>query len=403
MKTESADFLQNSLMCVLLLTLSFMFLTPVMRHAIDEASDYYNHYNFAIELPTKIGNIAIGHVLYHAVVKVFRALLPAATDADVQLISILSFMLPLPALIYLLLKRSAGGTLPDIFIGALALGLTLAAPVTVWTDNRWMIGYINLIVYHNPTLIALRLFVIPLSLLAMLAVQSRVYRDRNQRFFWLSAAASAIMVATLSKPSYTIALLPAVVLYAMWRRLRGKRGDFVFIVWGLCLPAGIILALQYFFTFASGLPHGGPITFGPLSFMTYYIPAWRIPIQVALSLVFPISVCLLYFDAARKCQYLKLSWLVLAISCLYLFTLYQDGGDFQSGNFVWTAYSAMFVLMFASLIFLIQQHKRERKSQGLETGSAGPRLSSRVSVGLALFALHVLSGIAYWHRFFDYV
>ena len=58
--------------------------------------------------------------------------------------------------------------------------------------------------------------------------------------------------------------------------------------------------------------------------------------------------------------------------------------------------------MFASLKFLIEQHKRERKTQGLETRRAGPRLSRRVSVGFALFALHVLSGFAYWYRFLFY-
>ena len=323
MKMESGDFLRNSLMLVLLLALSLMFLVPVMRHAIQVSIDYENHYRRAMELPAQTTNRAVGHVLYHAVVKVVRALLPAASNSDVQLISILSFMLPLPAMIYLLLKRSAGGALPDLFLGALALGLTFASPVTVWANNKYMMGYINPIVYHNPTLIALRLFVIPLSLLALLAVKERNYRDRNQRVFWLLAAAAVIMLATLSKPSYTIALLPAVILYAIWRRLRmGKGGDFVFILLGLCIPGGIVLALEYLYTFASGFQHGGTIAFGPLRFMTAWIPLWRVPIQFALSLVFPVGVCLLYVDAARKCQYLKLSWIVFAIGSMYMYTSY---------------------------------------------------------------------------------
>ena len=403
MKTESFDFLRTSLTLALLLALSLGLFAPVMRHAIQVSPDYENHYRRAMELPAQTTNRAVGHVLYHAVVKVYRGLLPAAAGPDIQLISVLSFMLPLCPMIFLLLKRSAGGTLPDKFTGALALGLALAAPVTFWVDNKFMIGYVTPIVYHSPTYIALRPFVIPLSLLALLAVQERGYRDLNQRLFWLLAAAALMMLTTLSKPSYTIALLPALILYAIRRRLRGCRGDFVFLLWGLCIPGGIILALEYLYTFAAGFRHGGTIAFGPLIFMDYYIPAWRIPIQVALSLVFPAGVCLLYVEEARKCQYIKLSWLVMAIGCLYLFTLYQDGGGLKSGNFVWTAYSAIFVLMFASLTFLIEQHKRERKSQGLETCRAGPRLSPRVGVGFALFALHVLSGIAYWHRFFDYV
>ncbi|MDE2750099.1 MAG: hypothetical protein OXI34_14165 [Chloroflexota bacterium] len=111
MKTESGKFLRNSLMLVLLLALSWMFLAPALRHAINLSLDFENHYRRAMELPAQTTDRAVGHVLYHAVVKVFRVLLPAATESDVQLISILSFMLPLPAMIFLLLKRSASGAL----------------------------------------------------------------------------------------------------------------------------------------------------------------------------------------------------------------------------------------------------------------------------------------------------
>ena len=81
MKTESGEILSNSVMCVLLLALSLMFLAPVMRHAMQVSIDYENHYRRAMELPAQTTDRAVGHVLYHAVVKVVRALLPAASQS----------------------------------------------------------------------------------------------------------------------------------------------------------------------------------------------------------------------------------------------------------------------------------------------------------------------------------
>ena len=369
---------------------------------VRESRDMSNHYVRAIELPAETTHHAVGHVLYHAVVKVARSLLPAAAKETVTVISVMIFLLPLPVIIFLLLRKTVSGRLPDLFTGGLALGLTIAAPITIWVDDRHMIGYINSIVYHNPTIIALRLFIIPISLLSVRAIKTRGYRDANQRFFWRLTSASIIMVGTLSKPSYTIALIPGVILFVIWRRIRGHPVDWVFLLGGVIVPGSLILGIEYLYTFASGMEHGGTITFAPLSFMSAWIPVWRMPIQLALSLVFPVGVYLLYFTEAQKHLYLNMSWIVFAIGASYLYLLAQDGPGFRSGNFLWSSYSSMFVLMFASLTFLLERHISELQSQAFKASGKCPRISIRAAVALFLFGMHVVSGLLYCIRSLEF-
>ena len=387
---------------VLLLLLTLTITAPVMTTAVRESLDFRIHYKLALDLPAAKTAPHISHVLWHAVVKVYRQLLPVAADETVMTISILTFVLPLPVIIFLLLKRTSRGGIPDAAAGALALALTVAAPITVWIDNRYMIGYINLIVYHNPTLIALRLFLIPLSLMSLWAINGRNYRNLNHRLFWLLATASVVMLATLSKPSYTIALFPGLVLFAVWRRLNGHTVDWIFLMWGLCIPGGFVLAVEYLYTFVGGFEQGGAIMIEPLKYMSSWIPVWRMPIQLALSLVFPIGVYLLFHGAARKNLYLNFSWIVFAVGAMYVYNLYQDGPGFRAGDFLWSGYSTVFVLMYASLLFLVEQYAKELESKVVHLSRNGFRLSLRSGLAALLFAFHVLSGIAYCIRFLDY-
>ena len=387
---------------IVILALHFMLVTPAMWIALTKSVDFELHYRGAIELPgpTTALPFQLSHVLFHAVIKIFQQLSPAFSRDAVLFLSILTFMQLLPVIIFLLLKRSARTRLPEVALIALTLGLIIAAPVTFWYDNKHMIGYINSMVYHNPTFLALRLFVIPLSLLSLWVVNSRNYPDLNNRLFYVLLAAVIMMLATLSKPSYTIVMLPGLILFALWQRLKMRAVDWKYFIWGLCIPGAFIVAIEYIVTFASGQEHGGTISFGFLTWLTHYVPAWRIPFQTALSLVFPIGVYLLYFAEARKSLYLNFSWTVFGIALLLVYCLYQDGIGFKAGDFVWSSYSAIFVLMFASLKFLIEQYAGEKDASFRES-RAGLRSKTRTRIALFLFSMHVLFGLVYYLRFME--
>ena len=80
---------------------------------------------------------------------------------------------------------------------------------------------------------------------------------------------------------------------------------------------------------------------------------------------------------------------------IMLVVLFESGPRLRHANFVWTSYSVTFVLMFASLRFLIEQYVQYRESAATDTLAINSRPPWQFSVALLVFSLHVVSGLAY--------
>jgi hypothetical protein len=104
---------------------------------------------------------------------------------------------------------------------------------------------------------------------------------------------------------------------------------------------------------------------------------------------FPLSVYGLHFERARRDNYLNLSWLVFFFGLLFMYTLYEIGPRQPDGNFIWGAYAALFVLMYASVVFLIREYR-------LTGRRSLARLPWRLKVAGVIFGLHLIFGIVLW-------
>ena len=222
----------------------------------------------------------------------------------------------------------------------------------------YMLGYVNPIVYHNPTMITLRLFVILVSILALRIYQNQPYRSLNHRVYINLVSAVLVVLMMLAKPSFALALLPGCCLFAFWRTLRRGHVDWILLVFGLFLPATLMLGLQAMLSYV-GSDGGTSVRFGFLAYLKLYLPTWRILIQLLLSIVFPVGVSLLYARQAGRHLFLSFAWTVFACAILVTYLLYESGPRVWHGNFLWTSYSAVFLLMFASTLFLLDQYVRE--------------------------------------------
>ena len=380
---------------LIVLSLSLIVYLPVMIRATSAWTDFGKHIERALNFPTVTDHVL--HVLFHAIFVLVRQIAPFLAHTTAALAAILLVMLPVPLMAYALLKRAAGDAVPASMLKSLAIALTILAPITIWTD-RFMLGYMSPMVYHNPTSVTARLFVIPLSLLALRIFQPGTYGSLTQRLYITLLSAAVVLLATLAKPSFIFALLPGCCLFALWRCLRRQGVDWVLLVCGFCLPGALLMGLSYLLVYEGG-SGGGGIAFGFLTWMRHWIPTWRIPIQLALSLLFPLAVLALYFKRARRHPYLTMSWIIFLASALAAYTLYEEGLRFQDGNFLWGSYNAIFLLMFASLLFLVEQHRRECQSNSGVLTVAGFRVSRRAAIAYLAFGLHLLSGMAYYYRF----
>ena len=380
---------------VLLLVLSLIIYLPVMMHAISLEVDFGGHIRRALSLPDSPRHIT--HVLFHAIFLFIHRLAWFIPRSLATAMAILAVMLPVPIITYALFKRAVDDAAPTALLIALSLALSIMAPITIWTDSG-MLGYINPIVYHNPTMITARLFVIPLSLLAFRIFQGQPYRSLNQRVYILLLSTVTVLLGTLAKASFTFALLPACCLFALWRYFKRERVDWLLLLCGICLPGIFLMGLQYLIVYESA-DRTSTVAIGFLTTVREWIPIWRVPIQFLLSLVFPMAVFALYFERARRHLYLKMCWVIFAVAAAQMYFFYEDGQRLANGNFVWGSYNAIFLLMFASLLFLLKQHVRECKLGYGDWTVFSVRLSRKMALAYFLFGLHVISGCAYYFRF----
>lgn len=194
------------------------------------------------------------------------------------------------------------------------------------------------------------------------------------------------------------ALLPGCCLFALWRVFRRQRVDWLLLLCGFCIPGSLLLGLFYLLAYANADSESA-IRIGVFTFLRHWIPTWRIPIQFLLSLVFPLAVFALYFERARRNLYLIMCWVIFAVGVLPVYFLYEDGSRITHGNFIWGSYNAVFLLMFASLLFLVKQYAREAQSGLSDLTLFGLGISRKVAIAMLAFGLHLLSGIAYYYRF----
>ena len=387
----------NSLRPYLVLALlGFILYLPVLGHASTRYHDYGHHIDIALAMPGNV--IRISHVLFSAVFLFIHRLLPSIALPQAALAAAMAFMIPVPLIAFWFLKKTANDTLPDALLMAFSLSLTIMAPVTIWIPSA-MIGYMNPIVYHNPTIVAVRLFLIPVSLLALRIFDGRSWISLNHRVYVTLLCAVLVLLATLTKPSYTLVLIPGCCLFAAWRLLMRQNVDFPLLIFGICLPAILLLGLLYLLVYFD-FDDGSSIAIGFLTFMKSYIPTWRIPIQLMLSLVFPLGVYICFWNEAREHTYLNMSWLNFAIGAAIALLLYEEGPRIYHGNFVWSGYSAVFVLMFASILFFVERvRSRIASGEAVNHRLFGLRFTGRDAVVILLFGLHVVSGIAYYYRY----
>ncbi len=378
---------------IALFLVSIVIIIPVVSSASTATvTDFNYHYNFALELPEKVH---IAHVLYYATVIVFERLLPDPSPFYVNVLSMVTFMSPLLLLLFALLKQSAEGHVGEHALIILSICVFIIGPVSLGIQDPFMMGYISATVWHSPTFHALRLFIVPVSLLAFRVFEGFQYRNRNQRVFFLLLTACLVSLAVMAKPSFVIALIPGLCLFALYRVVNRRHLDWLLLTVGILLPSSVLLGMQYLINYESE----SGIQFGLFVLQRLSMPGWHIPIRLVQSVAFPISVYLLLFKNARHDRFLNMSWLIFFVGLIYVYFINVTGLRVYHGVFFWTGHSCAFLLVFATVRFLVRQYVIASRSENLCTGWSKRLLSGRTFAIATVFGLHVAYGLTYWFRF----
>lgn len=163
-----------------------------------------------------------------------------------------------------------------------------------------------------------------------------------------------LLIATMTKPSFTLVLISAAGLLMLYRLVRSKGRCFVPTVQlGLCfIPTFLDLLYQYKGVFVpeDGQERGLGFGFGEV-WADY---CGNIPLGICLAIGFPLLVLVLNAREWKKNTMLRFSWLLYLVSFAEAFLLYEKGFRKVDFNFSWGYMYGIFFCHFSSLLLLAQ-------------------------------------------------
>ncbi len=234
--------------------------------------------------------------------------------------------------------------------------IMLVGPINILTWNStFYYGYISGVSYHNPTIILLKPFALMLFLYICWALDKQ---DQPALTLSLLLPISLTALATLAKPNYTIALLPALGLPLSCFLYRHEWQRFFGFFAGICVPALLVLGFQYASLYGSAGDSASEtkIIIAPFEVYLLYAPTipWLIG-KFVLSILFPAVVYIVYWCRAVRSTLLNFAWLSFWCGTFYTYVLAESGEQFSAGNFGWTGEITVFLLFVASIVFWIRQ------------------------------------------------
>lgn len=363
-----------------------------------KVGDYKPHLLWAREL-AEIGFLNLPHILFQQLVVMVRAILPfnlfikifpeCKSIIDLKSYDISGFLLAIVFYLstaWILFNRfnkkwKAGLSNKDSIISLITsfVALIVCPIILLSLKSRLILGYIPANVLHNPTYVILR----PFALLLFFYLVDHYTTFSSKRD--LLIVAILMCMATLSKPNFTISIIPA---FAIINLLHAKKKDHKNwpLFFAMAIPAGIILTIQYFVMSSNEV--GNKLIFAPFKAILYYADSFgNVLLFLLLSLAFPLSILILYWKRTVKDFTFQLAWLNFLVG-LFTFYLLAEDVYLSSLNFLWGPMLGVFILFVQSMLYF--------GDELYVLKNAGQKIRIReVYLSVILF-LHLVSGFVYF-------
>jgi hypothetical protein len=257
---------------------------------------------------------------------------------------------------------------------ALVMSILLASHIVVFTlQSHLYQGFFVPTSYHSPTQQLNKLLA-----LVIYFVYCRQFLG-GARASWSSVPVLAILcvLSAIAKPSFLIAFLPAVALYAAYDLVRFRWHQALLCLLGIGIPS-VLTAIWQTRQIGSA---GDPISVAFMPFVVFNASetAYKLPLSLAFPLVVAAGALWTRTSDAR----LRFIWTFTAVALFVTLCLVEAGTRMMHGNFAWTGQTAVFLVYVESMLFLLAQP---------------PRLWTRVA--WVVFGLHVVSGVMWYSTAF---
>ena len=247
--------------------------------------------------------------------------------------------------------------------------------------------------FHNATYMAARPFAIMafFSYAGLLDTYEEGADIKDYVFFSVS-----LLLATMTKPSFTIVLVGAAGLIMLYRMFRSRFANFKnTIILGVCfIPTFADLLYQFKGVFVpdEGAEGGIGFCFGEV-WMLY---CKNFPAALLLGVGFPIVILLFHYKEMLKNTLYRFSWQVYAMSFAMAFLLYEKGFRKPDFNFSWGYMYGIFFAFTGGLILMVQTQGTYLSKK--EEHRSWKRLGI-MAVEWCIYLAHLICGLYYFYGF----
>lgn len=212
--------------------------------------------------------------------------------------------------------------------------------------------------WQNGTYIAAR----PFAILAFLLFAKLLdtYEEKGDwkrnRIYYILFSAS-MLLATMTKPSYTLVHVSMAGLLMLYRLIKSKfktiNGA---LILGACyIPTFADLLYQYKDVFSPGGTSEGGIGFSKMYVWSMYTD--NIWLAILLAIGFPLFVLVSHIKQLKTNTVFRFSWMIYLMGLFQAVFLYEKGFRDFHFNFAWGYMSGMFCLFLASVIEVMKDTK----------------------------------------------
>ncbi len=248
--------------------------------------------------------------------------------------------------------------------------------------------------FHNATYMAAR----PFTILAFLWFVRLlpVYEEGKGSVRDYLLFSLFLLLATMTKPSFTIVLAGAAGLLMLYRLVRSRGRNFLPTVrLGLCfLPTFLDLLYQFQGVFVPEQGAEGGIGFCFGEVWGYYCT--NLPLAICLAIGFPLLVLVLNWRELNRNSLYRFSWQLYLMSLAMAFFLYEKGFRKPDFNFSWGyMYGIFFCHMGALLVLLKATFGAGEKRNRLLLGAQWLAYLCHLVCGLFYFRTFLTGGMYY--------
>lgn len=214
-----------------------------------------------------------------------------------------------------------------------------------------------------------------------------------------------LLIATMTKPSFTIVLVGTAGLIMLFRLFRSGFRNFVpTLQLGVCfIPTFLDLLYQFRGVFVpeEGVEGGIGFCFGEV--WSQYCK--NLPLAVCLAVGFPLLVLLLNFRELKENTLYRFSWQIYLMSFAMAFLLYEKGFRKVDFNFSWGYMYGIFFCHMGALLVLIKsmgEEKDKMQAAGRQGKPSRTGLSGRsllIGIQWLAYLWHLVCGIYYFIGF----